>query len=133
MSRHAEDREMDDVMSVRNMQGQQEHVSKRTPMTGNSLPMLQPLSISPHLMYSLYDTQIASATTGASHVARGWSQLRTATLHNEVEDICTYLTAATVPLMTRIEQASQSVQQTIADMRFRVFSNGICVRMVGNP
>ena len=103
---------MNNVALVRTVQGAEERTVERTPKTGDSPIMMCLHSVSLHPRYSRYGTRTMSVTTNASYGARGWSQISTMTLHSEVDEIRAQIIAATIQLMTCVEQTSQSIQQT---------------------
>ena len=105
---------VNEVASIGTVQGPQEIVTERTPKSGDSDALMCPRSILPYVRYSTYGTWIVSASTGTNCVAKGRSQVSTPTLRSEVEEIRVQLTATSAPLTTRIEQTSQSVQQSAA-------------------
>ena len=55
MSQVAEDREMDDIASVGSVQGPQELVPKRTPMTGHSPTLMHPRCVAASVIFSLWN------------------------------------------------------------------------------
>ena len=84
------------------------------PAFDNSQALLSERSVSPSPRYTPYGAKEHGIPSGISRVMHGRVQVSSRSIKEQLEDVKTQLTAATVPLSSRVQDVSQFVLQITA-------------------